>query len=109
FYDFSGVSGLDFADDSRAFAVTDIDNDGNLDIVLKSLLAPQIRVLRNHCGLARRSIVHRLRGTKSNRDGIGTRVEVNGRVQYLNAGSGYLSQHSKQLHFGLGEEGGAAR
>ncbi|MCU1274660.1 MAG: ASPIC/UnbV domain protein, partial [Bryobacterales bacterium] len=103
FYDFSGVSGLDFADDSRAFAATDIDNDGNLDIVLKSRLAPQIRILRNHCGLARRSIAIRLRGTKSNRDGIGARVEVNGRVQYLSAGSGYLSQHSKQLYFGLGE------
>jgi tetratricopeptide (TPR) repeat protein len=103
FYDFSGVSGLDFADDSRAFAATDIDNDGNLDIVLKSRLAPQIRILHNHCGAAKRSIVLRLRGTKSNRDGIGARVEVNGQVQYLNAGSGYLSQHSKQLHFGLGE------
>ena len=39
FYDFSGVSGLDFADDTRAFAVTDIDGDGNLDFVLKSRLA----------------------------------------------------------------------
>src|SRR2546428_8365989 len=36
YYDFSGVSGLDFADDSRAFTVTDIDGDGNLDILLKS-------------------------------------------------------------------------
>ena len=108
FYDFSGVSGLDFADDSRAFAVTDIDGDGNLDIVLKSRLGPQVRVLRNNCGVGKRSIALRLRGTKSNRDGIGARVEVNGRVQYLNAGSGYLSQHSKQLHFGLGEAGEAA-
>ncbi|HLM99352.1 MAG TPA: FG-GAP-like repeat-containing protein [Bryobacteraceae bacterium] len=101
FYDFSGVSGLDFADDSRAFAATDIDNDGNLDIVLKSRLGPQVRILRNNCGIGKRSIALRLRGTKSNRDAIGARVEVNGRVQYLSAGSGYLSQHSKQLHFGL--------
>ena len=108
FYDFSGVSGLDFAEDTRAFAVTDIDGDGNLDIVLKSRLAPQVRVLRNNCGLGKRAIALRLKGTKSNRDGIGARVEVNGRVQYLNAGSGYLSQHSKQLHFGLGEAGEAA-
>ena len=102
FYDFSGVSGLDFADDSRAFAATDIDNDGNLDIVLKSRLGPQVRILRNHCGIGKRSIALRLRGTKSNRDAIGARVDVNGRIQYLSAGSGYLSQHSKQLHFGLG-------
>ncbi len=103
FYDFSGVSGLDFADDSRAFAATDIDGDGNLDIVLKSRLGPQIRVLRNNCGVRRRSIAFRLRGVKSNRDAIGARVEVNGRVQYLGAGSGFLSQHSKQMHFGLGD------
>lgn len=103
YYDFSGVSGLDFADDSRSFAVTDIDQDGNLDIVLKSRLAPQVRLLRNKCGVGRQAIALRLRGTQSNRDAIGARVEVNGRVQHLNAGSGYLSQHTKQLHFGLGD------
>jgi tetratricopeptide (TPR) repeat protein len=107
FYDFSGVSGLDFADDSRAFATTDIDGDGNLDIVLKNRLAPQIRILRNHCGLGQGSLALRLRGAQSNRDAIGARVEVNGRVQYVNAGSGYLSQHSKILHFGLGAASGA--
>ena len=103
YYDFSGVSGLDFAEDSRAFAVTDIDGDGHLDIVLKSRLAPQVRVLRNNSAESRRTIAVRLQGTKSNRDAIGARVTVNGFVQYLSAGSGYLSQHSKQLHFGLGE------
>ena len=33
FYDFSGISGLDCAEDSRAFAVSDLDNDGNPDIL----------------------------------------------------------------------------
>jgi tetratricopeptide (TPR) repeat protein len=103
FFDFSGVSGLDFADDSRAFAATDIDGDGNLDIVLKSRLGPQTRILRNNCGLGNRSIALHLRGVESNRDAIGARIEVNGRVQYLSAGSGFLSQHSKRVHCGLGE------
>jgi tetratricopeptide (TPR) repeat protein len=103
YVDFSGVSGVDFADDSRAFAATDIDGDGNLDIVLKSRLGPQIRILRNNCGTGRRSIALRLRGVESNRDAIGARIEVNGRVQYLNAGSGFLSQHSKRIHCGLGD------
>ena len=44
-------------------------------------------------------IALRLRGVKSNRDAIGARVEVNGRVQCLSAGGGYLAQHSKQMHF----------
>jgi len=107
YFDFSGVSGIDFADDSRSFAVTDIDGDGNLDIVLKSRLAPQVRVLRNNAGHGKPVIVLRLRGVTSNRDAIGARVEMNGRVQFVNAGSGYLSQHTKHLHFALHAPGAA--
>jgi tetratricopeptide (TPR) repeat protein len=101
YFDFSGVSGLDVADDSRAFAVTDIDGDGCLDLVLKSRLGPQVRVFQNNCGAARQSIAFRLRGVKSNRDAIGARMEVDGQVKFVAAGSGYLSQHTKALHFGL--------
>ena len=97
------MSGLDFADDSRAFAVTDLDGDGNPDLLLKSRMGPQVRVLQNSCGKARKSIAFRLRGVKSNRDAIGARVEVDGKVKFVAAGSGYLSQHTKVLHFGLNE------
>ncbi len=103
YYDFSGVSGIDKAEDSRAFAFVDIDGDGNLDLVLKSRMGPQVRVFVNECGVSRKSIVVQLRGTKSNRDGIGARVQVDGQVKWLAAGSAYLSQHSKRLHFGLGD------
>jgi tetratricopeptide (TPR) repeat protein len=102
YFDFSGVSGLDCALDSRAFAVTDLDGDGNLDLVLKSRLAPQVKVFRNECGTGRKSMAIRLTGTKSNRDAIGARVEVDGVVKFLQAGSGYISQNTKVLHFGLG-------
>lgn len=102
YYDFSGISGLDLADDSRAFAVTDFDGDGSPDLILKSRLGPQVRVFRNDSVGDRRSIAFRLRGTNSNRDAIGARVEVDGQVKFLEAGSGYLSQHSKVLLFGVG-------
>jgi Flp pilus assembly protein TadD len=105
--DYSGVSGLDAAQDSRAFAVLDFDNDGCLDLVLKSRLGPQVRVFRNNSGQGRRSLAFSLRGTKSNRDAIGARIEVDGQVKFLNAGSGYLSQHSKRVGFGLGERAAA--
>ena len=102
FYDFSGVSGLDFADDSRAFAVLDLEGDGHLDVVLKSRQAPQVRVLQNDCGAGKPVVVLKLRGTQGNRDAIGARVEVGGRVQFVKAGSGYISQSTKALHFGVG-------
>ena len=57
FYDFSGVSGIRCAEDSRAFAFIDIDGDGNLDLVLKSRLGPQVRIFQNACGRARERIV----------------------------------------------------
>ncbi|MCC6537291.1 MAG: VCBS repeat-containing protein [Bryobacterales bacterium] len=103
--DFSRVSGLDFAGDSRAFAFTDIDGDGALDIVVKNRLAPQLRVFQNRFATSRPMVAIRLRGTVSNRDGIGARVMVGGGgpVQWLAAGSGYLSQHSKTMHFRAGE------
>jgi tetratricopeptide (TPR) repeat protein len=105
--DASGVSGLDFADDTRTFAVTDFDGDGVPDVVLKNRLGPQIRAMQSDCAEGRKAIAICLRGTKSNRDAIGARVEVNGQVQYLAAGSGFLSQHSKKLHFGLAGQAAA--
>ncbi len=81
--------------------MTDFDGDGVPDLVLKNRLGPQIRAMQNDCSGGRQAIAISLRGTKSNRDAIGARVEVNGQVQWLSAGSGFLSQHSKKLHFGL--------
>jgi tetratricopeptide (TPR) repeat protein/peroxiredoxin len=59
------------------------------------------------------SIVFRLRGVKSNRDAIGAAITVqteSGRqTRKLQAGSGFLSQHSKEVFFGLGESKGPVR
>jgi Flp pilus assembly protein TadD/peroxiredoxin len=106
FSDVSGVVGLDFRDDSRAFALADFDGDGRLEIVLKNRNAPQLRILRLAMEGIGNSIALRLRGHTSNRDAIGAVVTVEAgtlrQTKYLQAGSGFLSQHTKELFFGLG-------
>jgi Flp pilus assembly protein TadD/peroxiredoxin len=107
FSEVSGVVGLDLPDDSRSFVLSDIDHDGRLEVILKNRNAPQLRVLRNAMKDIGHSIAFRLRGQKSNRDAIGAAVTVEAgshrQTKYLQAGSGFLSQHSKELFFGVGE------
>jgi Flp pilus assembly protein TadD/peroxiredoxin len=113
FSEVSGSVGLDFPDDSRAFALADLDHDGRLEIVLKNRNAPQLRVLRNAMKELGSAVAFRLRGTKSNRDAIGTVVTVESgdhrQTKFLQAGSGFLSQHTKELFFGLGDKQGTVR
>ena len=110
FSDVSGVVGLDFVQDGRAFALADFDHDGRLELFLKNRSAPQLRILKNVIEGLPPSIAFRLQGTKSNRDAIGASVTIetaSGRqTRTLQAGSGFLSQHSKDVFFGLGETKG---
>jgi len=110
FSDVSAVIGMDFVEDGRAFALADFDHDGRLEVLLKNRNTPQIRLLKNISKELPPSISFRLRGAKSNRDAIGAVVSVsaNGMQQTktMQAGSGFLSQHSKELFFGLGEAKG---
>ncbi|MGA8553358.1 MAG: ASPIC/UnbV domain-containing protein, partial [Candidatus Acidiferrales bacterium] len=43
-----------------------------------------------------------LRGTRSNRDGLGAKVQVNGQTRFATTASSYVSASDKRLHFGLG-------
>lgn len=113
FSDVSGTVALDFLEDSRSFALADCDHDGRLEIFLKNRNGPQLRILKNVVENLPASIAFRLRGTKSNRDAIGAVITLetgNGRqTRSLQAGSGFLSQHSKEIHFGLGDAKGPIR
>lgn len=113
FSEVSGAVGLDFPDDSRSFALADLDHDGRLELILKNRNAPQLRILHSTAKEIGRSIVFRLRGTKSNRDAIGTAVTVettgHRQTRYIQAGSGFLAQHTKELLFGLGAAEGDIR
>jgi tetratricopeptide (TPR) repeat protein/peroxiredoxin len=113
FSDVSAIVGLDFVEDGRAFALADFDHDGRLELCLKNRNAPQLRLLKNVMEELPPSIALRLRGTKSNRDAIGASVTIEtgaGRqTRMLQAGSGFLSQHSKEIFFGLGNSTGPVR
>jgi Tfp pilus assembly protein PilF/peroxiredoxin len=108
FDDVSGALGLDLDQDGRAFSVLDFDGDGDPDLVLLApRSAPQLRIFRNDFPERGATLAVRLTGTTSNRDAIGARVTVETdrlrRTKEVQAGSGFLSQHSKELLFGLGE------
>jgi tetratricopeptide (TPR) repeat protein/thiol-disulfide isomerase/thioredoxin len=113
FSDISGAVGLDFVEDGRAFALGDFDQDGRQEIFLKNRNAPQLRLLKNVMENLPPSIAFRLRGTKSNRDAIGAAITVETesghQTRMLQAGSGFLSQHSKEVFFGLGDAKGRVR
>jgi len=107
FSDISGVSGLDLLEDSRAFALADLDGDGRLEAIVKNRNAPQLRVLHNAMREIGDAVCFRLRGTKSNRDAIGAAITVLAgelrQTKYLQSGTGFISQHSKEVFFGLGK------
>jgi tetratricopeptide (TPR) repeat protein len=113
FSDISALVGLDFLEDGRAFALADFDHDGRQEVFLKNRNGPQLRVLKNVMDNLPPSIAFHLRGTKSNRDAIGAVVTVETKLgrqtRSLQAGSGFLSQHSKDIFFGLGAVKGPVR
>jgi Flp pilus assembly protein TadD/peroxiredoxin len=113
FSEVSGAIGLDFPEDGRSFVLADLDHDGRLELILKNRNAPQLRILHNAMEDIGDSIVFRLSGTKSNRDAIGAAITVEtgtlSQTRYLQAGSGFLAQHSKEVFFGVGKPEGTIR
>jgi len=89
---------------SRGTAFGDIDNDGDIDIVVNDLdSVPQL--LRNDGGNKNNWIIVKTIGTKSNRNGIGAKVKVVSgdliQLDEVRSGGSYLSQNDLKLHFGL--------
>lgn len=96
---------------ARAAAIADIDHDGDLDLLVSANGGPA--ALFRLDGVTNQSLRIRLRGSESNRNGIGARVTVtagpDSQTQTLRSGSGYLSGNELVLTFGLGARGQADR
>lgn len=95
---------------SRSSAIFDLDEDGDLDIITNEFGdVPQLLIsnLSQKYQGKLNFIKIKLIGTQSNRDGLGARVTVhsaeNSWLQINDGKSGYLSQSSMPLYFGLGD------
>ncbi|MHC1769186.1 MAG: CRTAC1 family protein [Verrucomicrobiia bacterium] len=91
---------------SRGAGFDDLDNDGDVDIViLNSRREPTL--LRNDSTSSNHWLQVKLRGTKTNRDGIGARVSVTSggltQIDEVHSGRSYQSDFGKRLYFGLGQ------
>ena len=91
----------------RGLAAGDIDNDGDLDLLVTNNGQPA-DLLRNDGAPASALLVRAL--TRTNRDAVGARIRIvtgeRTQVRVIQAGASYLSQHDLRQHVGLG---GAAR
>jgi enediyne biosynthesis protein E4 len=114
FRDAAREAGAGFAEPkvARGLACGDFDNDGDMDLLMTTNQGPAL-LYRNDVLNGNRSLWLRVRGTKSNRDGIGTVVRVytpdGAQMRTVKSGSSYLSQSELAVTFGLGRRDVAER
>lgn len=108
FYPVTSESGLSLFRDRpfRSVTLGDYDNDGDTDFLL-TVNGARPLLFRNEGGNQNRWVKIRLKGTNSNKSGIGTKVEIKSGTLWqkveINGGSGYLSQNPPEVLFGLGQ------
>jgi len=107
FEDVSTVLSAIPAASRRGAAFGDINDDGNVDIVIVNVGEPP-SLLLNQGGNNNHRVLFKLVGVKSNKSAIGARVTVttatSTQFNEVRGGGSYLSQNDPRLHFGLGPD-----
>jgi hypothetical protein len=92
---------------SRGASFGDMDNDGDIDVVINNLDGAAV-VLRNDGGNKNNWISIKTVGSKKNRDALGAQVKVTAedlvQLKEVYSGGSYISQNDTRLHFGLGRK-----
>ena len=115
FTDTAMATGADDVKDGRGMAIADFDNDGGLDIVINNnpgdngdVTRARPTLLHNNLGAKRGWLGVELEGTRSNRDAVGATVTIEAggqkQLRLVSAGSGFASQNSARLYFGLNDQ-----
>ncbi len=108
FEDLSAALGPDFQTLGafRGLAIADFDNDGNLEAAVSRLNDTPL-LFKKKGAASNHWLLLQLTGSKSNRDGIGARIELTlptgmKQYQHVTTANGIYSASDKRVHFGLG-------
>lgn len=105
FKEVSQIVGATDRYDGRSIVLADLNNNGALDAVAANQRGPLL-VYKNEVTPKNNWVEFQLEGRASNRSAIGAEVRLfwNGQqqVQEVSGGSGFCSQNSRRLHFGVG-------